>query len=506
MLKILLFLCFFCALSLGATPKDTIIIAVENQIDRINPIFSEDHDASIGLIFSGLTRFDEDLSLKPDLASSWKISKDALEYDFELRADVFWHDGVKFSAKDVEFTLKAINNSKFNSPLKANFDMIKEIKIIDDTHIKITLTSPFAAFLDALSVGILPSHLLEKENLNTTKFNQAPIGTGAFKFKAWQKNQYLSLEANENYHLGKVQSKKLILKHISDPNLSAIELKNGSVDVGLISFELFESFKDDKNFKILVEKSADYRALMYNFKNDLFKDKELRIALNYAVNKELIVEKLLHSLGKVAHHPLQNSWANDKNHPKTVYDPQKASEILASAGWVKNSKGVLEKRGKELEFDLYTMSNDPLRVALIKFLSSEFAKLGIKTRIFAKPAGSFDYSRVDSFLVGWGSPYDPDLHTFRVFESSQFEVWNFGSYSNEKVDLALKKARNVVDKKKRKEHYSEFIRALSEDPAFLFLVYLDFPLVYNKEIKGIRPQLLGHHGVGFTHNAWQWHK
>lgn len=506
MIKKIVFLGLFLGLCFAATPKDTIVVAVENQIERINPLFSEDHDASIGLIFSGLTRFDEAMNLKPDLAKSWTISQDGLTYSFELRDDVLWHDGVKFSAKDVEFTLKAVNDSKLNSPIKANFEMITEIKVLDDTHIIIKLDKPFPPFLDALSVGILPAHLLQNENLNTSKFNQKPVGTGAFKFKAWKKGQYLSLEANENYHLGKVQSPKLVLKHISDPNLSAIELKNSSVDVALVSFEMLESFKNDQRFNVLIEKSADYRALMYNFDNPIFKDKAIREALDCAVDKEMIVQKLLHSLGSVAYHPLQNSWANPKQYIKTHYDPKKAEQILLGAGWQKNAQGVFEKNGVQLKFDMYAMSNDPLRVALVKLLSSEFAKIGIKTQIFAKPAGSFDYSKIDTFLVGWGSPYDPDLHTYRVFESSQDKVWNFGHYNNSKVDEALQKARNTLDEKKRKVYYAEFIATLQNDPPFLFLVYLDFPLVYSKNIKGIKPQILGHHGVGFTWNAWQWSK
>lgn len=506
MLKKMFLLSAFMAFIFAATPKDTIIVAVENQATQLNPLFMDDHDASIGLIFSGLTRFDEHMQPQPDLAKSWSISKDGLIYSFELREGILWHDGAKFSAYDVEFTLNAINNPKFNSVVRANFEMIKEIKVIDSTHINITLKEPFAAFLDALSVGILPKHLLKNENLNTSKFNQKPIGTGPFKFKQWKKGQYLILEANENYHLGKVKSPKIILKNINDPSIAAIELKNFSIDVALVGFENVETFKNDTNFNLLVVKSADYRALMYNFNNPLLKDKAVRDALNYAVDKKAIVKNLLHSLGSEANQPLQNSWASPKNYAKTEYNPQKASEILAHAGWQKNARGVLEKDGVELKFDAYAMSNDPLRVALVKFLASEFGKIGVELKIFAKVAGSFDYTKVDSFLVGWGSPYDPDFHTYRVFESSQDEVWNFGHYKNAKVDSALKKARSTLDIKQRKAHYADFIKALQEDTPFLFLVYLDFPLVHHKDIKGVKPQILGHHGVGFTANAWQWSK
>lgn len=161
MLKKIAFLGLFLGLCFGATPKDTIVVAVENEIERINPIFSEDHDEAVRLIFSGLVRFDEKMKIQPDLAKSWKVSKDGIKYSFELRDDVLWHDGAKFSAKDVEFTLKAVNDTKFNSPVRANYEMIKDIKVLDDTHISITLAYPFPAFLDALMMGMLPAHLLQ---------------------------------------------------------------------------------------------------------------------------------------------------------------------------------------------------------------------------------------------------------------------------------------------------------------------------------------------------------
>ncbi|HEG5919813.1 ABC transporter substrate-binding protein [Campylobacter lari] len=506
------FLMFFCALNLFAiTPKDTIVIAVENEPERINPLFSEDHDVAIALVFSGLTRFDENMSLAPDLASSWKVSKDGLVYEFTLRDDVLWHDGTKFSAKDVEFSINALKDEKLNSPSKVNFDAVKEVKIIDDHHLIITLSKPFPAFLDALSVGILPRHLLENENLNTTKFNQNPIGTGSYKLKQWKQGQYMLLEANENYHLAKVKTPKLILKHIKDPSISAIELKNGSIDVALVDFSLASNFKDDKNFKILIEPSADYRALMFNLDNEFLKDKNVRLALNHAIDKQAIINSLLHSFGKVASHPLEKSWANPKEFASYTYDVKKANELLAKAGFVKNKNGILEKDGKEFSFDMYAMSEDPLRVALVNILQSEFLKLGIKAKAIAKPSGSFDYTKEDSFLVGWGSPYDPDFHTFRVFASSQDSAlnssgWNFGHYKNAKVDEALTKARNSLDVNERKKHYKEFIDALQDDPAFLFIAYIDYPLVYAKNIQGIKAHILGHHGVGFTWNAYEWSK
>ena len=492
-------------------PKDTLIIAVENEISRINPAYSEDHDVLINLIFSGLVYFDQDMNLKPDLAKSWKISKNGLVYDIFLRDDVFWHDGIKFSAQDVKFSIDAFKNSKNNSPLYVNFDNVKKIQIIDPYHIKITLDKSYPAFLDALSIGILPKHLLENKDLNTAYFNEHPIGTGAYKFVEWKKGEYVKLQANDKFYRAKVKTPKLIIKHIFDPLVASIELKNGTIDAALIDNSLLNIFKNNPKFKILREKSVDYRALMFNLNNEFLKDVRVRKALNYAVDRESIVKNLLHGYGTVAFHPLQNSWANPKHFNFFNYDVLKAEKLLLNAGFTKNKDGIFQKNGKELKFQIYAMSNDPLRVSLAGILQSEFRKIGVLTQVISKPAGSFDYSKADSFVIGWGSPFDPDFHTFRVFESSQDsdlneQGWNFGHYHNKKVDDFLFKARNTFNINERKKYYKDFIDALYDDPPFIFLVYLDFALVYDAEIKGIESRILGHHGVGFTSNIYDWSK
>ncbi|MCH5336051.1 MAG: ABC transporter substrate-binding protein [Campylobacter sp.] len=509
MLKILIFLCF-SVISLLAQ-KDTLILAVENEIPRINPAFSEDHDEAVALVFSGLTRFDENLSLKGDLAKSWKISQNGLVYEFDLRDDVLWHDGVKFDARDVKFSLEAFKNPKNNSSLRIRFEELEKVEILNPYKVKITLKNPYPAFLDALSIGIIPAHLLENKDLNTDKFNQNPIGTGAFKFVQWKKGEYMEFKANENYHLGKVQTQRLFLKRINDPNVAALALKNSQIDAALIESSLLKTFKEDSKFEILREKSADYRALMFNLDNEFLKDRKVRLALNYAVDKEMIVKNILHDYGFKASHPLELSWANQGEFKTFDYNPKKARFLLEEAGFKKNEQGFYEKDSKLLEFDIYAMSNDPLRVVLAGILQSEFKKIGVKTNVKTKLAGSFDYSKVDSFLIGWGSPYDPDFHTFNVFTSFNDtklnpKGWNFGHYHNAKVDESLIKARTSFKQEERLKYYKEFIDAINEDPPFIFLVYLDFALVYDKNIKGIKPMILGHHGVGFSWNVYEWSK
>ncbi|WP_120946292.1 ABC transporter substrate-binding protein [Helicobacter labacensis] len=510
MIKTLFLATLLVAQMFAATPKDTIVVGIENETARINPLFDEDHDSALDFVFSGLTRFSPDMKIEPDLAKSWTVSKDGLVWVFNLRQDVSWHDGQKFSAQDVKFTIEQALNEKLNAPARASFEEVKSVEVLSPYQLKITLKSPFPPLLDALSIGVLPKHLLEGKDLNTDAYNQHPIGTGPFKFAKWQKGSYISFVANEHFYRGSPKAKKVILKIVPDYNVRTYEIKNGSLDVALVEPNLVRALERDPHIKIMDMKSADYRALMFNFHNDLLKSLAVRQAINYAINRELIAHKILHGYGFAANNPIQASWANDKNAKSYPYNPQKAKEILGKAGW-KLKGGVFYKNGKPLEFDIYAFNSDPLRVTLANILQSELAKVGIKAHAIAKNHGAFEISKVDSFIIGWGSPLDPDIQTYRVFStkmdaSVNENGWNYNHYSDKAVDEALLKARTTDKIEQRKWWYAKFIRALHEDPPFAFLVYLRYPLAYRSNITGIQSTILGHHGARFTYSVQEWSK
>ncbi len=219
MIKRLFLATLFIAQVFASTPKDTLIIGIENETTRINPLFDTDHDSALDFVFSGLTRFSPDMKIEPDLAKSWEVSPDGLTWIFHLREDVLWHDGYKFSAADVKFSIEQALNQKLNAPARANFEEVKRVEVLNPYTLKITLKTPFPALLDALSMGILPKHLLEGKDLSTNAFNQHPIGTGPFEFVRWQKGSYISFKANPNFYRGRPKTTKVILKIVPNYNV-----------------------------------------------------------------------------------------------------------------------------------------------------------------------------------------------------------------------------------------------------------------------------------------------
>lgn len=488
------------------TDPKAIVLGVENESDKVNSIFADEHDDAISLIFSGLTRYDEKNETIPDLATGWEVSSDQLIYTFKLHNNVKWHDGQPFTAEDVKFTIEAALNPKNNSPIKERFEEIKEVQVVDSYTVKIVLKKPFPLLLNVMSTGMLPKHLLDGKDINNDRFNSAPIGTGPFKFVEWKKGQYMKMVANKEFYRNVPKSEQVILKYIPDQNLRAVQLEIGEIDVALIDPMQMERINKNPNLTVNRMVTADYRALMYNRINPLWEDVRVRQALNYAVDRQAIVDGVMLGWGKPAYGPLQLNWANNEKVNQYTYDAEKAKKLLAEAGWTPGADGILQKDGKRLSFKMTTFVHDPVRVALINALSTQFKKLGIEAIPDPKEKGSFKIGATDSFLLGWGSPFDPDDDTYRIFHSSQMDNANFEHYKNEKIDSLLLQARETNDRNQRAQLYNDFQTELANDPAFNFLVYLDVAVVTSKNIQGVKTRTLGHHGAGYTWNLEEWSK
>ncbi|MFD3155565.1 ABC transporter substrate-binding protein [Haloimpatiens sp. FM7330] len=471
---------------------------------RINPALDE-HAEIHKIIFSGLTKHDENSKVIPDLAESWTYDKKNLMYTFKLRKNVKWHDGKDFTADDVKFTIEAIKNPKNNSEIATNYEEIKKVEVVDKNTVKIYLSKPCTPILDYLSVGMIPKHLLDGKDITKNSFNQHPIGTGSYKLDKWEMGQYISLKANKDYYNGRPKIDKVVFKIVEDEKARALQLKSGELDLAQLEPHDMNSFGNDKNIKLYREKTADYRGIMYNFRNPIFKDVDLRKALTYAIDKKKIVDKVLTGMGQVAYSPLQMGNYSNKNVEKYKYNPKKAKELLNKAGWKVGKDGIREKNGKRLSFKITCFEGDPVRTNIANVITQYFKDVNVDAKVEVVPKGSVKWDKLEGFLIGWGSPFDPDDHTYKVFHSQQIESGvNLNAYSNKKVDELLEKARTSEDDNIRKKYYKEFQQEFSNDPPFSLIAYIDAVYGANKNIIGIKDTVLGHHGVGFLWNVEEW--
>ena len=167
----------------------------------INPALYEHGEINL-LLFAGLTAHDGDNQVVPGLAEEWSFDKTTNTYSFTLREGLTFHDGQPLTAEDVKFTIEAIQDPVNGSENASNFEDVKEVKVIDDTHVDIVLTAPNVAMPDYLTIGILPKHLLEGEDMTTSSFNQNPVGAGPYKLASWDMGQAIVLEKFDDYYQG----------------------------------------------------------------------------------------------------------------------------------------------------------------------------------------------------------------------------------------------------------------------------------------------------------------
>ena len=250
----------------AAPAKESTLVYGSGDYDSINPIMNE-HCEIKHLLFDSLLIRDGDGNLVPSLAESWSYDEASMTYTFKLRNDVKWHDGEPFTAEDVAFTIAAIKDPDNGSENAPNYEEIAEIKVISDTEIAFVLSEPNYAFLDYMTMSIVPKHLLEGEDMWSSDYFKAPIGTGPYKLSDWEVGQAIVMVKNEDYFGGAANIDTVIFKIVTDDTAKALQLKNGELDLAQVTPKDAQTFDGMDELTVYDMKTADYRGILYNFWN-----------------------------------------------------------------------------------------------------------------------------------------------------------------------------------------------------------------------------------------------
>ncbi len=497
----LLFLIFLVGCSEKNTGEERTLTYGSTDYTAINPALFE-HGEINSLLFAGLTAHDENNNVIPALAESWTYDEGKVMYQFKLKEGIIFHDGKPLTAEDVKFTIETIMDPKNNSENASNFEDVVDVQVVDALTVNIFLDAPNIAILDYLTMGILPQHILEGEDITTHSFNQNPIGAGPYKMVSWDFGQNIVLYRFEDFYLGMPNIEKIVFKIVEDSNARALQLKSGELDLAQVTPKLKSMFDDEENYKVYVMDTSDYRGIMYNFNSDFFrKHRELPGILSYAINRQGIIDSVLLGYGEVAYSPLQSTTYNNPEMKKYTYDPEATIKGLKENGWEKAVDGYFYKDGEQLAFEINNGQADQTRIDMSNICAQYFQKLGVNATV--KIVAETDWEKQDAYLIGWGSPFDPDDHTYKVFGTNKGA--NYNGYSNEKIDVILKEAREIEDIYERKKLYSTFQEEFALDPPYTMIAYIDAIYVANNSLQGITKEtVLGHHGVGIFWNVYAW--
>lgn len=517
-----------------------------------NPILYEDqYDSNIiTRVFDGLLQFNEKLELICNLCASYEISSDNKTVTFNLRKDVKWHDGTPFTTKDVAFTFRAmlhpdyagvrtgdyaalvgvaamldardqltkqVEENKISKEQAAqqrmagweawlNGDGKKAIQVIDDHTIAFTTDEPYAPFLQNLAFDIIPAHLFEGRPIGEMADHPAtkkPIGTGPYKFVQYVTDQYVELARYEGYHQGKPYIPTIIYK-IANQDVAIGQLKSGELDYIEINPSDVELVKGDPNITVYTRPDFGYQYMGLNHDNPLFQDEAVRQAMMYAINRPAIVDQILKGYGTVMNsHMPPALWAYDESSLNLYpYDPEKANQLLAEAGWTqKNADGYLVKDGKEFAFTLKYPSGNKVREASAPLIQADLKAIGIKVDVqmmeFATLVTTvFDERDMDAWLMGWSLSVDPDPGAIFLPNNKWGQVTGWTNARNEEL---IQQGTRVLKVAERKPIYVEWAQILNEELPYVFLYSQNVvDAVRTDKIQGLKPD-----DRGTLWNIWE---
>ncbi len=400
----------------------------------------------------------------PCLAESWTISKDGLEFTFKLRKGVKFHDGTDFNADAVVFSLKRQydQNHPHNKygPWKywGYMDMsniINDVIKVDNLTVKITLKKKEAPFLAnlAMNFAVIVSPTAAEKYKENLKNN--PVGTGAFKFVQWIKDDSIVLERFDGYWGQKAYLDRVILKVIPDATARYLALKKGEVDIiDFPSPDDIENIKKDKNLKTVEQAGLNVGYLAMNLDKKPFDNKLVRQAINYAVNKSDIIKAVYGSFGIPAKNPMPPTmWSYNDKIKDYGYNPTKAKDLLKQAGFPNGFEATIWAMPVSRPYN-------PNAKKVAEIIQAQLKEVGIKLNIVSYEWGTYldkiHQGEHDMCLIGWtGDNGDPDnfLWVLLSIPSTIKPASNYSFWKNDKFNSLIKEAKETFDVKKRTSLY-----------------------------------------------------
>lgn len=465
------------------TPADTLIFALSASPKTLDPRYSTDADGQRinGLLFNALVKVAPDLEIVGDFAKNWKFKNNS--YVFTLNTGITFSDGSPVTAEDILYTFKFYQSDK--SPFKSGLQIIKDVKV-DFTPVIPTLTLKVEHYSASLLVDLTLIKILPKKTVEQfgDDFNRHLVGTGPFKFVSQNSNEIV-LEARQDHILTAPKIKNVVFKIIQDDNTRYLQTIKGNIDIvqSGIPLSKIKNLENRKNFQVYKYIGASMNYLLLNFKDPIFKNKYVREALQYAINRKEIIAYKLEELAQPAtsllspNNPFFNSELKAPD-----YDIDKAKDLMKLSGL------------KNVELTLKTSNNQEI-IEIGNVLVFQLEKIGIKVKLQSYEWGTFyDDIKKGNFQIAmmrWIGTFDPDIYRVAFHSLEVPPGRNRGSYSNKELDKMLDEGLLISDQKKRIEHYKKIQKIIYDDLAIIPLWYNTQIAVVSSRIKNYLPSLLG---------------
>lgn len=490
---------------------------IMGQPTFINPVLGDNNGPNrdlVELIFSGLL----------DLAESYKIEDGGKTWDIRLKENIFWDDGEKITSDDVIFTVKTIQDPDSHS---SSFSMWQEVapERVSEREIKLALPEAYAFFESTIrELKIIPKHIfgsIPVANFRLSDFNLEPIGSGPFKFSSFSKERsgFISeyqLVRNDNYFGDKPFIKNLTLKFYKNEDDLVKAFNSGAITGfgGIDEKNLSKINISHQTFEIRMPR---YYAVFFNpYSQDALGDKNVRLALNYATDREKLIEKVFDNRALSVEGPLvlgMSGYASEV-YAQENFSLDEANSILDNAGWQMNSGGIREKnvdnQAKQLEFDLMVPQMSFL-TETAGFLKENWSKIGVKLNLIVQPPQEINDKIIKTrnyqmILFGniFESANSPDLYSFWHSSERFYPGLNLSLYENKTADDLIQSIRKTLNDSKRQAYLDNLQSLIIADQPAVFLFSPHYLYVAKNQLKGFDEKFIDSASQRFQ-NVVKWY-
>jgi peptide/nickel transport system substrate-binding protein len=471
-------------------------------------------------IYSWTVRYDSKARPVPDAVSelptvaNGDVSKDGLLLRYKLRHNIKWQDGQPLTCNDLKFTWQVVMNPKNNVITTDGYKDIASIDCSNPYVAVVHMKRLYAPYLQQLwsvngNAPILPAHILAKYNddkgsYNSAPYNALPVGSGPFKVVSWQRGQEVRMVANPDFYLGKPKLSAVIYKIIADENTMETELQTHDLDMlaigsGMKWPQYAALAADPKNGLTAIRNNSYlFSHIDFNLAHPIMSDRNVRIALADATNRQEIIDKILHGSAIAAEtdqHPVL-SWAYTNDIVHHPFDPEKAKAILDADGWKVGPDGVRVKNGQRLEFAISTQAESNYGKADETLLQREWRDVGAQVDVKNYPASQFFENSTNGILQGghydvalfsWAGAADPDDNPIYSGANLAPHGQNAMMWNNRVATAAMADALKTIDQTRRKRDYVIVQQQLALDVPTIIINFSRVPYVYNDDLKGFDP-------------------
>ena len=526
----------------GAEPaKSVFTVGVTQDVDSLNPFVGVTAAAYeiFQMVYPTLTEYGaKDFSIQPGLAESWTESPDKTFWTYKIRPGLKWSDDVPLTAKDAAYTFNRIINGTFEKVNYGNYvGNITKAEAPDDTTLILRVDKP-SPIMEKLAVYILPEHVYSKiDETAIQSFKDEPtdgkpvVGAGPYLTAERQVGQFTRMVANPNFYRGKPAVDEVVFKFYANPDALGQALRKGEIDYAdSLESNVFDSLADVPNIKRLSAVYSGFNELAFNTGaatidnkpigdgNPLLKDKRLREAIGWSIDRKALVEKVLGghgSVGSTLIPPMYAEW--HLSPPNEVsYDPDKARSLLDAAGYRVGPDGVRQDAtGAPLKFRLFGRSDKAASKKAVEFIKNYLADIGVETTVtlIAEDALTEKIGQGEYDMFEWGWVVEPDpgyqLSTFtcdkRSYEDGGSIVANLSDsfYCNPEYDALFTAQSTETDPAKRIEIVKQMQQILYDDWPYAITYYYDNLVAYRSDrFEGFIPQPAPDGSYLFQYGTW----